>query len=69
MVVVTLLVLWPTVLVLSALLAPVPGLHTLPWFLEPLPLLVLMVPLLEFLLMPIANRIFAPFLRGRPQGR
>lgn len=64
MIVVTLVVLWPTILVLTALLGLVPGLGVLPWWMGPLPMLVLMVPLLEYLLMPLANRIFAPFLRG-----
>jgi len=65
MIAVTLLVLWPTVLVLTAFLNLFPALHTLPWLLAPLPMLVLMVPMLEFWLMPAATKLFARFLFDR----
>lgn len=65
MILVTLVVLWPTILALTALLGLVPGLNLLPWWLAPLPMLVLLVPLLEFVVMPAATKLFAPFLYGR----
>lgn len=64
MMLVTFLVLWPTILALMAALAMVPALAALPWWAGPLPMLLLMVPLLEFVLMPLATRVFARFLYG-----
>ena len=65
MIVVTLVVLWPTILVLTAALGLVPGLGSLPWWIAPMPVLLLMVPLLEFVLMPAATKVFATYLYGR----
>ena len=50
---------------LTALLGLFPALRTLPWWLAPLPMLLLMVPMLEFWLMPAATKLFTRFLFER----
>ena len=59
----TLLALWPTILLLSWLLAPID--RHVPFPFTPLVMLAVMVPLLEFVLMPAITRLLGGWLYQR----
>lgn len=60
MVIVTIIALWPTILVLERLLAPLMKITPFPF--TPLALLVFMIPLVTYFIMPLAIRIFSRWL-------
>jgi antibiotic biosynthesis monooxygenase (ABM) superfamily enzyme len=60
MVIVTILALWPTILVLEPILALTE--IKLPWPFTPLTLLVVMIPLVTYFIMPLTVRIFSRWL-------
>ncbi len=60
MMVVTVVVMWPSLLILGPILAPISA--ALPWFLSPLPMLAVLIPLMEYVLMPGVIRIFRNWL-------
>lgn len=62
MMLVTLLVLWPTIIVLGLVLGPIEKMVPFPF--SPLVILVPMVPLLEFVLMPLVTRALRGWLFG-----
>lgn len=61
MMLVTIAVLWPVILLLQALLGPVEAMVPL-WWAKPVVLLVVMVPLLEYVVMPLVTRALRGWL-------
>lgn len=64
MLLVTIMVLWPTILLLNWVMSFMPFLAKVPWLFGPLPMLLIMMPLMEFILMPIVTRLLRGWLFG-----